>query len=128
MASTYTKKSRTKLWIFRILDFLILVGPVVAYVVYALTNNKVSNVGKIVVISTTASALIILLFNILFQKHLRSPIWIVFLGLYVAMDKLIPLIITIGICSILDEFVFSPLIKYYKIKTVSNKAMDERLE
>ena len=73
-------------------------------------------------------AIILTVFNIIAQKKLRCPIWIMLIGLFVAIKEyLLPLIIILAITSILDDLVFTPLIGYYKTKLISNKAMDERL-
>jgi len=73
-------------------------------------------------------AIILTVFNIVAQKRLRCPIWIMLIGLFVAIKEyLLPLIIILAITSILDDLVFTPLITYYKTKLISNKAMDERL-
>ena len=71
--------------------------------------------------------LILTAFNVIAQKKLRCPIWIVLIGLYVAIrDYLMPLIIILAITSILDDLVFTPIISYYRTKLISNKAIDER--
>lgn len=124
--SEYTKKAYRRCWLLRLIDFLILFGPFIYEVFYAL-GSSVSTTKKVIVLGTTAVAFIICVFNLIAQKHLRSPLWIIFLGLYFTMKNLIPLIIWVAIASILDEFIITPLIKYYKQKTISNMAIDERL-
>lgn len=127
MASKITKKSYLGLWILRIIDVIILIGPLAAYLVLVLCGIlPVRTNGEFVVLGASAIGLILVIANVVFQKHLRSPIWIVFLGFAYALDKLLPLVITIAICSILDEFVITPLIKYQRQKWVSNRAYDER--
>ena len=59
--------------------------------------------------------------------HLRSTIYILMIGLWVALDKLLPFIITIGICTILDELIFTPLYKRYREDYHTNKQLDKRL-
>ena len=44
------------------------------------------------------------------------------------MKNLIPLIIMLGIASILDEFVFMPIIRYYKRSVAANIAIDKRIK
>lgn len=127
MASKITKRTYAKLWIVRIIDVIALIGPLAVYLALVLSGKlPVRTNGQFVVIGATAIGLILVIANIVFQKHLRSPIWVVFLGFAYALDKLLPLVITIAICSILDEFIFSPLIRYYKTKWVANRAADER--
>lgn len=125
--SKYTKDSRFKLWLFRILDGICLVAPLLVYVIIALCGGAVV-AAKVAVVSTVMVAIILTVFNIIAQKRLRCPIWIMLIGLFVAIKEyLLPLIIILAITSILDDLVFTPLITYYKTKLISNKAMDERL-
>lgn len=125
--SKYTKDSRFKLWLFRILDAICLVTPLLIYVIIALCGGAVV-AAKVAVVSTVMVAIILTVFNIVAQKRLRCPIWIMLIGLFVAIKEyLLPLIIILAITSVLDDLVFTPLITYYKTKLISNKAMDERL-
>ena len=125
--SSYTKKSRFWLWFYRILDAICLVTPLLIYVIIALCGGAVV-AAKVAVVSTVMVAIILTVFNIIAQKRLRCPIWIMLIGLFVAIKEyLLPLIIILAITSVLDDLVFTPLITYYKTKLISNKAMDERL-
>ena len=125
--SKYTKKARFWLWFYRILDAICLVTPLLIYVIIALCGGAVV-AAKVAVVSTVMIAIILTVFNIIAQKKLRCPIWIMLIGLFVAIKEyLLPLIIILAITSILDDLVFTPLIGYYKTKLISNKAMDERL-
>ena len=128
MASKFTKECRFKLWLFRILDWVCLFMPLIIYIGIALSSGEAIVAQKVAVVSTTMIALILSIFNVLSQKRLRCPIWIILIGLFVAVrDYLMPLIIILAITSVLDDLVFTPLISYYKTKLVANKAMDERL-
>ena len=70
---------------------------------------------------------ILTVFNVIAQKKLRCPIWIMLIGLYVAIrDYLLPLVIILAITSILDDLLFTPLIHYYYTKTVASKTIDQR--
>lgn len=124
--SKFTKITYAKLWIVRIIDFLVLFAPLIIYCVIDFAQKDSSELSKGILVGSIGIALIITLFNFIAQKHLRSPLWIIFLGLYITMDHLIPLIIMIAVASILDDFILSPLIRYYKGKTIANKAIDER--
>ena len=129
MASKFTKECKFKLWLFRIIDFICLFMPLIIYVGIALASGEAIVAQKVAVVSTTMVALILSIFNVLSQKKLRCPIWIILIGLFVAVrDYLMPLIIILAITSVLDDLVFTPLIAYYKTKLIANKAMDERLD
>jgi len=127
MGSKYTKEARFKLWFFRILDWICLGLPIIIYVIIALAGDGLV-AQKVAVVATTMVAIILTVFNIISQKKLRCPIWIILIGLFIAIKRyLLPLIIILAITSVLDDLVFTPLISYYRTKLIANKAMDERL-
>lgn len=126
--SKFTRDCRRKLWFFRILDWLCLAAPLIIYIIIALANGEAVVAQKVAVVSTAMIAIMLTIFNTVAQKKLRCPIWIVLIGLFVAIrDYLMPLIIILAITSVLDDLVFTPVISYYKTKLISNKAIDERL-
>ena len=127
-SSIHTKECRFKLWFYRILDWICLFMPLIVYIGIALASNQAIVAQKVAVVSTTMVALILSVFNVISQKKLRCPIWIILIGLFVAVrDYLMPLIIILAVTSVLDDLVFSPIISYYRTKLIANKAMDERL-
>ena len=127
--SAYTKKVQTKLWLYRILDWICLFAPLIVYICIAMGSGGVAAVGKIAVVGSVIVAAILTTINVIAQKRLRCPIWIVLLGLYVAIrEYLLPLIIILAITSILDDLVFTPLIHYYYTAYVSSTTMDKRQE
>lgn len=129
MASKHTKRARAKLWILRLLDWALLFTPLLVYICIALGNGGVTTPAKVGVVGTVAIAAIITIFNILAKKSLRSPIWIILIGLFVAMKEwLMPLIIITAIATILDEFLFEPLITKTQTELISNKTIDKRSE
>ena len=126
--SDFTKVCRLKLWLYRIIDWILLFMPVIVYVIIALCDEGVTTVGKVSVVGTVAVAAILALFNIIAQKRLRCPIWIVLIGLYIAIrDYLLPLVIILAVVSICDDLILTPLISYYLSKLIANKAIDARL-
>lgn len=126
-SSKFTKKSRTLLWTWRALDWLCLFAPIIVYVVIGLVNDNVTTGQKVTLVAMLFLAIILTMINVIAQKHLRCPIWVLLIGLYVAMNKyLMPLIIILAVTSILDDLVFTPIIKYYYTQTVASKTMDKR--
>ena len=126
--SNYTKVCRAKLWLYRSLDLIILFAPVIVYTIIALTKDGVTVPGRVAVVGSVCIALILSLFNIIAQKRLRCPIWIILIGLYVAIKEiLLPLIIILAIVTVIDDLLLTPLITYYRTKLISNKTIDERL-
>lgn len=126
-ASKFTKKSRALLWTWRAIDWLCLFAPLLVYLAIGLVNNNVTTCAKVTLVAMLFLAIILTLINVIAQKHLRCPIWVLLIGLYVAMNKyLMPLIIILAITSILDDLVFTPIIKYYYTQTVASKTIDKR--
>lgn len=124
--SKTTKKTRSILWILRSIDLAILVLPLLVYVIIALIGGGAVK-EKVAVVGTVLIALILVAFNIITKKHLRSPLWIVIIGLYIAVNNLLPLIGMIAVSTIIDEFALSPLIEKYKVRLESHKAIDQRI-
>ena len=125
--SKFTKKTRTKYWVLKCLHLILLFVPLIVYVIIALGNGGITAPRKIAVVGTVMIALILTVFNFLAKRNLRSPIWLVLLGLYVAMKEyLIPLVIILACVSVLDDFVLSPMIANSKIALESSKMMDKR--
>ena len=126
--SNYTKVCRAKLWLYRSLDLIILFAPVIVYTIIALTKDGVTVPGRVAVVGSVCIALILSLFNLIAQKRLRCPIWIILIGLYVAIKEiLLPLIIILAFVTVIDDLILTPLITYYRTKLITNKSIDERL-
>lgn len=126
-SSAYTKKCRRNLWIFRIIDFICLFAPLVVYIFVALLDDGVVDIRKVTLTGTIVIALILTTMNVIAQKRLRCPIWIILIGLYVAIGEyLMPLIIILAVTSILDDLVFSPLIDTWKTRATASDVYDKR--
>ena len=126
--SDFTKVCRMKLWLYRILDWLILFAPLIIYVVIALTDGGITTKRKVSEVGSVAIAAILALCKKIKKKRLRCPIWIVLIGLFIAIrEYLLPLIIILAVVTVLDYLVLTPLISYYRSKLIANKSIDERL-
>lgn len=126
-SSNFTSVTRIKLWLCRILDFILLWIPSFVYVGFAFSNGEVGSTKKIILTGLCAIAIIICVLNFFSQKHKRSPLWLIFIGLYFCIYKLLlPLVLMLAVASILDDFVFAPLISYYKTTLIASKTYDKR--
>lgn len=125
--SEYTKKCRRQLWLYRIIDALLLLAPLIGYFGFAISSGQVTTAGKVTLVSTVAIALVLVVFNVIAQKRLRCPIWIVLIGFFVAIrDWLLPLVILLAVVSVVDDLILTPLISYYRTKLIASKTMDDR--
>ena len=102
--------------------------PLLVYIGIALSTQDVIVVEKVALVGSVMVALLLTTINFISKRNLRSPIWIILLGLYFAMGQfLMPLIISLAIASTLDDLVFRPLTSYYKTKLIASKTIDERI-
>lgn len=125
--SKYTKDIKRKLWLLRIVHWVLLLLPIIIYIFKALGDEGVLVQQKVGLVGSVVAAIVVVAFNILAQKHLSSPLWLVILGLFIAVKEiLLPLIIIVAITSILGDFFFNPAIEKLKIKLISSKTIDER--
>lgn len=125
--SDFTKGILVKLWICRAVDFAILFLPIIIYALIGFSYENVSNTAKIIMVGTIVVSLILVIFNLVAQKRLRCPLWIILIGLFICIkEMLLPLIIILAVGSILDDLVLTPLIQYYRTKYIASKTIDER--
>ena len=121
-----TKKYKRLKIFFQILSFLVTVAPLIVYVIIGFTNDEIYTGKKVFLGFTLIIALFLVLTNVLFKFHLRSPLFIIILGIYFALNKILTLLIIISIGIVLDEFIFQPLIKKYREKYIINNEIDKR--
>lgn len=120
-----TKNYKFKMIITAILSFLCSFGPLIVFVIMGLIEGEGKE--KLVLTMTMVGAIILSMIAAMKKIHLRSVTYIVMIGLWVALDRLLPFILTIVICTILDELIFTPLHKRWKEDYYTNKQIDKRL-
>ena len=64
--------------------------------------------------------------NLILKYHIRSTVWILLIGIYIALKDITTLLIIISVCTVLDEFLVTPLYKHYKERYKINKEIDKR--
>ena len=70
---------------------------------------------------------IISVFCILNKVVMKSKIWIVLLALFFVLENFLPVLLTIAICQIIDEIIFTPLYNHAKSIYTTNKEIDRRM-
>ena len=55
---------------------------------------------------------------------LLLTMWIILIGIYTVLDDVMPYLIAIAICTVLDEFIVSPIYRSLKNKYIINKEID----
>jgi ABC-type proline/glycine betaine transport system permease subunit len=119
-----TKKYKNKLNFVRFLSFVLTVLPVILYAILGFYNGSIGE--KVSLGICTLLAIMFVIINVMFKYHIRSTLWIMLIGIYICIDNIIPLLITMAASTIIDEFVLVPLIKKYKDKYIINKEIDLR--
>ena len=127
--SDYTKNCLRKMWLYRVIDWILIIGPIFTYVCIGLADGGIATWAKVTMIGCCAAALIVIIVNTILQKRLRCPMWLVLIGLVAAIKNyLLPLIIILSLVTILDDLVLTPLIENYRDKYRASKVQDEREE
>lgn len=119
-----TQKYKKKLNNLRVLSFILTIMPVIVYTVLGFINGTITE--KVSLGLCAFLSILFMLINIMFKYHIRSTLWIMLIGIYVCVNNIIPLLITMATSTIIDEFVLVPLINKYKNKYTINKEIDLR--
>lgn len=106
------------------LDYGCVCMPLLVFLVNGFVLSQPHQRYTLGVMLTIALMLVVIAF--IFKTDIKTPIWIVVLGLYYATGALLPLIVTIAITTALSEFLFAPLHKHFKQKLIINKEIDKR--
>lgn len=127
MKSVQTKKIQTKLLILKIINSINLLLPILYYVVMSFGKTGVSSDKQITLVICLAVAGILLILNYVLKYKLRSPLFIVLIGVHLVIGDIMTLIVILAVTSILDELVLNPMINNAKSKLITNKELDKRL-
>lgn len=119
-----TKKYQLLKNLFNFLSAACTLGPICFFALTGFINGE--EVQKVALGLTSVAGLMLAITSLLFKWHLRSPLFIVLIGLWVALDNILPCIIVIAITTILDESAFTPLKKRYKQLYTINAEIDKR--
>lgn len=120
-----TKNYKFKKNITFILSMLCSIGPLVVFTIMGIIQGE--GVEKICLTLTAISSIVLAVIAILNKIHLRSTTYILMIGLWIALDNLLPFVITLMICTMLDELVFTPLHNRWKEDYHTNKQFDRRV-
>lgn len=128
-ASKRTRQCRRMTWIFNILHFLCLFGPLLYFIPYGYaTGDTVSKVAmSFTVIVSVILAAMSFMVSVTARAGLhRTIMWTLIAGVLFALTEVQTFIWIMAITSILDELVFTKIRDYYKHALLSNKEIDRR--
>ena len=109
---------------FKLLSWAVTILPLIVYFVIAFSKAEV--VHKLAIGSVLTIVLILTVINIVGKLQLRSPLFLLLIGIYVGLGQILtPLVITsCGV--VLDEFILTPIYKKYKQLYIINREIDKR--
>lgn len=122
--SPITKKYKRLSFIFGLLSLLCTIAPVTYFTILGFVNGEIRS--KVTLGCTLMLCLVLVLINVIKKENLRSPVYIMILGIYMCLDNLLSLFLIMAITTMLDELVFTPLHCAYKNKAVINREIDKR--
>lgn len=122
--SETTKKYRLVYWILTAISWILVFGPLAAYLIYAMIIS--GTVQKAGLVTSLFTAIILTGISIILKLHIRSALFIMILGIYLAIREISVLLVIISICTVLDELVITPLQKSFKNRLTINKEIDKR--
>lgn len=122
--SATTQNLKKKTLILHFTSWVLTFAPILIYLCIAMyKSNEITKPA--LAISITVAALFTFA-NLLLKYSIRSTVWILLIGIYVALKNITPLLIIIAVCTIMDEFIVHPLYKRYKERYHINKEIDKR--
>ena len=125
------KNDRTKKFegLYRLMAFLSLVctiGPISVFTIYAISNGEIGSKQKLTLGLCLLVCVLLVIINTIKKYNLRSPVYIMILGIHTCIQNLTLLFIVMAVTTALDEFVFTPLKREFRMKYTINKEMDAR--
>lgn len=120
-----TRAYKFKMRITGLLSLLCAIGPLIAFIIIGIIQGEGQE--KLVLSMTICAAIGLSAISAIRKIHLRSTVYVIMIGLWIALDRLLPFILTISICTILDEIIFAPLYKRFKEDYHTNKQIDKRI-
>lgn len=123
-----TKNYKTQAIVYLIASIIITFGPLLYFTIKGFILG--SEITKFTMGTACTVSVILFAVNILTKHHLRSPMWVLLVGIYFALKdisgQMETLLIILAATTILDEFWFTPAFKHCKSKYSINKEIDKR--
>lgn len=124
--SKRTKQLKSGLFWINAITFLVTIFPLLFCLVWGLADGDIHKGDKIFLGLTFISALILYIINTISKHNLRSPLFIMLLGVYFALEQINTVLIIISIGTCLDEFILTPWKNRLKTQLLASKEIDLR--
>ena len=72
--SKFTKSTRMKYWVLKVINLILLFVPLLVYIGIALSTHDVIVVEKVALVGSVMVALLLTTINFISKRNLRSPI------------------------------------------------------
>lgn len=109
---------------YKALSIIVTLGPMLFYVVKGFIEGQTTQ--KFTMGACAVVAVVLVAINVIMKINLRSPLWILLIGVYICLGKIEILLIVMAVTTMLDEFWFSPAYKSFKNKYTINREIDKR--
>lgn len=123
--SDVTKNLARKTKILHIMSIALTFIPITVWFIIAMAKSN--DVTKVALGLSFTIAILLVFVNILLKYSVRSTVWILLIGIYIALKDITTLLILIAVCTIIDEFIVHPLYKHFKQRYKINKEIDKRV-
>ena len=119
-----TKHLRAGKIIMHIISIALCYVPLLVALITGFTYND--GAGKVTMSICCVFALLLTVINIISKYSVRSTMWIILIGIYTVLDDVMPYLIAIAVCTVLDEFIVSPIYRSLKNRYIINKEIDTK--
>lgn len=119
-----TKKLKNGYKLLSFFSFLLTFTPVIIFTVIGFVKGSIGS--KVTLGCMLICCLVLSIINFMMKIHLRSTIFLLLIGLYCCLGNMVPLLITIASCTIVDELCITPLKDKFKQRYTINKEIDRR--
>lgn len=124
--SERTKHLTVAAWFFSIISFILTWGPILIYTAMAYQSATATVVDKVTLTSLLSVGVIMSIVCLINKYTLRCRTWLVLIGLWLCLDKVLGCILVIAITQCVDEIIVQPIAKSYRHKLTINKEIDKR--
>lgn len=118
-----TMRLRRSKIILGIISLLLCYAPLLVALITGFSYSD-NERGKVTLSICCIVALLLTLINIISKYSVRSTMWVLLLGAYAVLEDVMPYLIAIAICTIIDEFIITPLYKSVKNRYIINREID----
>lgn len=123
--SVNTKKCKRAANVLLAIHVMLNVAPFAYYTVKAMASSA-NTTNKVTMSMTLAVVLVMSCVQMINHKALRSRMWILMIGIWLCLDSIIGMIVTVAIFQLADELLIAPLYHKKRNTYIINREIDKR--